>query len=163
MNPVPVDKLLADAGLLLAAIGAVVGGLWTLVRWVTEFRLQGAQKRADLFRKMRAEFYGNANFNEIRRQLERDDPALATRDLEHKRAYLVFFEEIALLRNSGLLDDDLARYMFGYYAVKCLRSEHFWVRLRKSRKFWGVFISFAETMQQCLHEQQEVADHALHF
>ena len=58
--------------------------------------------------------------------LEARDPALADMDFVGKRDFLGFFEEIALARNSGLINDDVVHYMFGYYAMMCYDSGPFW-------------------------------------
>jgi hypothetical protein len=82
--------------------------------------------------------------------LENDSKKLATIGFEEKRAYLTFFEELALLHNSGLIRADVIYYMFGYYAVKCLDSENFWSDIKKSELYWGIFLCFARQMKSRL-------------
>jgi hypothetical protein len=82
---------------------------------------------------------------------------------EEKRAYLTFFEEIAVLKNSRLINGDLAYYMFGYYATKCLESESFWSGMNKNDIFWNAFLRFATDMQTRLRSNGEVVEHAIEF
>jgi hypothetical protein len=36
--------------------------------------------------------------------------------------------------------------MFGYYAIRCWKSEAFWVGLDRESPYWGLFRSFAVEM-----------------
>lgn len=140
----------------LVILVGLVAALWGLYKGVIEFRLQGAQKRAEIFLKKQAEYFGNKAFNEIRTLLESNSEALRTVSVEDKRAYLTFFEEVAILRNSKLLNDNLAFYMYGYYAAVCLQSENFWSNIRKDKAYWTVFLSFAESMRDRIAKDREV-------
>lgn len=147
----------------LAAIIGLLAAIWGLYKGFIEFQLQGTQKRADMFLKKQGEYFNNASFNEIRGLLEFDDEKLKHLGFEQKRAYLTFFEEIAVLKNSQLIDPDLAYYMFGYYATRCLESEHFWSNINKQDIFWNVFLRFATDMQNRLRSQREVITHEVRF
>lgn len=147
---------------IATAVG-LLAAVWGLDKGVFEFALQGKQKRAEIFLKKQGEYFGNKSFNEIRGLLEHDGPKLATIGIEEKRAYLTFFEEIAVLRNSRLINGDLTYYMFGYYATKCLESENFWSNILKEDIFWNVFLRFATEMQTRLRKDGEVIAHAIEF
>lgn len=143
----------------IGVLVGVIAGLWGLYKGVLEFNLQGKQKRAEIFLKKQAEYFGNKSFNEVRSLVERDDPSLANYSFEDKRAYLTFFEEIAVLRNSGLINSSLAYYMFGYYATRCLESDYFWANMNRNDLFWNVFSQFAKEMQTRLRKNNEVVSH----
>jgi hypothetical protein len=147
----------------LAAILGVIAAIWGLYKGVIEFSLQGAQKRAEIFLKKQSEYFSNKSFNEIRTLLENDDEKLKEILIEEKRAYLTFFEEVAVLRNTGLIKPDLAYYMYGYYATKCLESANFWSNVNKDKLFWNVFIKFAEEMQSRLRQNKEIISHDIQF
>ena len=147
----------------ISVVVGLVAALWGLYKGFVEFALQGKQKRAEMFLKKQGEFFGNKSFTIIRRLLEKDDPELKNTEFEEKRAYLTFFEEIALLKNSGLINGDLTYYMFGYYATKCFESENFWSNLNKKDLFWNVFLRFAEEMQSRLRSNKEVVPHVIEF
>ena len=62
------------------------------------------------------------------------------------RSFLRYFEEIALMVNSGLLRKDVAHYMFGYYAIRCWESDYFWTHLNRQGPYWALFREFAGEM-----------------
>src|ERR1043166_6047674 len=106
---------------LAAIVGAAIA-LATLIKGVIEYTEQGAQKRVDRFLEMRRRFKENQTFTSICALLEHDDEALRDVAFHAKRDFLGFFEEVALLVNSGLIRPQVAHYMFGYYALKCWES-----------------------------------------
>lgn len=147
----------------IATILGTIAAFWGLYKGVLEFSLQGAQKRAEIFLKKHNEYFSNKSFNEIRTLLEKDNEELRAIGIEEKRAYLTFFEEVAVLKNTGLIKPDLAYYMYGYYATKCLESTHFWSNIHKKEIFWNVFIRFATEMQNRLREKKEITRHDIKF
>ena len=68
-------------------------------------------------------------------------------DLDEKRRILGFYEEFAILINSGLLDKKSAFYMFGYYAVKCAKLEILKSYMKGEEKYWKVFTLFVKEME----------------
>lgn len=147
----------------IAAIIGLIAALWGLYRGFLEFALQGKQKRAEMFLKKQGEYFNNPSFNQLRGLIELDDPSLRDIPFEEKRAYLTFFEEIAVLKNTRLISDDLAYYMFGYYATTCLESTNFWSNINKQDIFWNVFLTFATDMQTRLRLGNEVVAHNIEF
>ena len=129
-------------------IGAVVG-LLDFAKGLIEYQLQGTQRRADIFLKRRAEYFENESFATIRVLLE-EDGSQKLRDIsfEERRAYLTFFEEVALLWKSKLIRDDIAYYMFGYYAVRCREAKDFWFDINAPEVHWSIFLEFANTMKR---------------
>jgi hypothetical protein len=75
--------------------------LVTLVKGFIEFTAQGAQKRVEQFASMRKRFKDDTGFKEICDLLETDHPKLREVPFKDKRDFLGFFEEIALMLNSG--------------------------------------------------------------
>src|SRR6218665_2888823 len=147
----------------MASVVGLIAALWGLYKGFVEFSLQGKQKRAEIFLKKQGEYFGNKTFNELRALIERDEIQLKDVNFEDKRAYLTFFEEIAVLKNSQLINADLAYYMFGYYATRCLESENFWSNINKQDIFWNVFLRFAMEMQARLRSGREVITHQIEF
>ncbi len=147
----------------IVAISGVIISILGLYKGLIEYILQGKQKRAEIFLKKQGEYFGNKSFNEIRGFLENDDPQLKGIEFEEKRAYLTFFEEIAVLKNSALIKDDLTYYMFGYYATTCLESKNFWSNINKQDIFWHVFLHFATDMQLRLRSNGEIVKHKIQF
>lgn len=136
-------NLVTAIGTLLAAAVA----LGTAIFGVYEYRRQGKQKRAEHFLHLRERFKKDVRFKEIILLLEKDDPKIREIPKEHKRDYLGFFEEIALMVNSRLIQPTVAQYMFGFYAIICRDSEHFWLDFEAKHEYWRVFHSFCDKMK----------------
>ena len=141
----------------ITTLVGVAIALFTLIKGIVEFVKQGTQKRAEQFVEMRKRFKENEIFREISALLENDNPKLAFEPYKNKRDYLGFFEEIALMVNSGLIKGEVAYYMFGYYAIKCWKSDNFWKIKSKNGKsqyinresqYWILFKKFVEKMMQ---------------
>ena len=130
-----------------AAIGATVVALGTLIKALLEYSRQGAQKRAETFVAMGARFEKDARFASICDLLETDDAELALVPYGEKRDFLAFFEEIALMMNSGLISRPVAHYMFGYYAIHCADSKHFWKNVNRGSAYWALFNHFVDEMK----------------
>lgn len=79
-----------------------------------------------------------------------EDPQSVLREYspDEKRNFLGFFEEIALLSNSGLIRKEVAHYMFGYYAIRCWQSKNFWYNMERDSPYWFLFRKFAIDMQE---------------
>lgn len=72
--------------------------------------------------------------------------AVPSRD---KFLFLGAFEELALVMRSRLVSLEVTHYMYGYYAIQCLRSEGFWrgrAAPAKKSSYWMLFNEFAEEM-----------------
>jgi hypothetical protein len=58
------------------------------------------------------------------------------------------FEEVALMLNSGIIRPAVAHYMFGYYAIRCGRSTHFWNSVNRHASYWALFNDFVARMER---------------
>jgi hypothetical protein len=136
----------------LATIVGVIIALFAFIKGVLEYAKQGAQKRAEQFLEMRNRFKKNESFRDICALLEHDDPKLQDIEFKEKRDFLGFFEELALVVNSGLIRREIAHYMFGYYAIKCWRSENFWInaksKINRDSIYWALFKDFVDKMNK---------------
>ena len=129
-----------------AALGALVA-LLTLIKGVYEYAKQGAQKRAAQFVEMRRRFKENDTFKEIASFIEDNDPKLSSMPFKDKREYLGFFEEVALMVNSGLIKPEVAHYMFGYYAIRCWENDAFCGDVNRDSLYWSLFKEFVAKMK----------------
>jgi len=136
---------LDDARNIATIVGVFVGAL-ALLKGFHEYTQQGRQKRAEHFIAMRSRFKANPAFIELCDFLEDDDIRLAEMPFKKKRDFLGFFEEIAIMCNSGLLHLGIAHYMFGYYVIDCWKSEHFWKGLDREANYISLFKDFALQM-----------------
>jgi hypothetical protein len=131
----------------LATIIGVAIAASTLIKAFLEYRNQGIQKRVERFLEMRKRLDENAQFKEICNLLEDKDPRLAEIPFKEKRDLLGFYEEIAIMLNSGIIRREVAHYMFGYYAIRCWESGDFWRNVRRESPYWAVFKNFALEMK----------------
>ena len=139
---------LKDSLTLIISGAAVIVGLVTLIKGVVEFHKSTITKRLELFLEMRTRLRKDRDFIKICELLETDDPELREVPLVQKDRFTGFFEELAIMRNSGLMTDELALYMFGYYAIRCADSANYWYGLNKKQVLWSLFFDFASDMKQ---------------
>ena len=131
----------------LALIFGVAIALATLTQGVIEYIRQGMQKRAELFREMRNRLQDNDRLRELIEMLTIDDPKLAEVPYRDKQEFIGYYEEVAILLNSGLIKRYVAHYMFSYYAVRCWESKHFWCNLNRNATYWSLFRKFVKDMK----------------
>jgi len=132
----------------LAIILGVVLSIITFTKGVTEYSKQGIEKRANLFMELEEKFFNNASFVEICELLDSNETNLASINYKNKIEFVAFFEHIALLVNSGLLNLKLVSYVYGYYIVKCCESDHFWSEdLDRKSEYWMLFFALAEDVK----------------
>ena len=131
----------------IGAAGVTVATI-TAIKALIEFRKQGITKRAEMFLQMRSRLREDPSFKHICQLLETDDKKLREVSMIEKDRFLGFFEELALIKKSGFINDDVTLYMFGYFAVKCLESKNFWYNLNKPHDLWVVFMEFAQQMKE---------------
>ncbi|MET0752472.1 MAG: hypothetical protein ABWZ66_03830 [Pyrinomonadaceae bacterium] len=146
-------------------IATIVGGvvaLFALIKGVYEYVKQGSQKRAEQFFEMRNRFKDNDSFKEIADLTESDNSKLKDIPFKEKREYLGFMEEVAIAVNSELIKPEIAHYMFGYYAIKCWKSQNFWSGVNRDSIYWIVFKNFVEKMQG-IEENFEYDEKKLRF
>lgn len=135
---------------LIKIIGTIIGSaiaLVTVTKGVLEYGRQGALRRAEYFRELRTRFKDREEFERLRSILsEGDEDALAEIPFSEKKEFLSFLEEVALAVNSKLLNEDVAHYMFGYYAAKIHESKNFWKSVSKNHWSWKISVEFCERM-----------------
>lgn len=90
---------------------------------------------------------GNPRFVNLCELLETDSPALRTVPLLDKDNFIGFFEELTLLWNSMVFNDEIVYYMFGYYALRCHKSENFWSDLNRNQIQWAHFNDFVKRLE----------------
>lgn len=121
--------------------------LVTFIKAIFEYRLQGRQKRAELYQTFELKF-DEENIKEITELLENDDPAIINVPIIDRYYFIGLYEEIALAVNSRLVNKNVAHYMFGYFAIKCWNNADFWQDLNRDSYYWSVFRRFANQMKE---------------
>ena len=136
-------------------IATIVGlaGLGTFIKAIIEYRLQGRQKRAELFDKYKSVLKSDQRIIQVAQYLENDDPSLANIPLLDRYYFLGFYEQLAITVNSKLIKKDVAHYMFSYFALRCWESNNFWIGINKNSYYWSVFKNYVRIMQKIEHRQ----------
>ena len=131
----------------LAGVIGVAVAVVTLAKGIVEYGRQGSQKRAEYFAELRTRLKASDSFKELSALIEVDNPKLESIPFKDKRDFLGFFEEVALMRNSRLISNEVAHYMFGYYAIRCWDSRHFWSGVNRESLYWTLFREFVDEMR----------------
>jgi hypothetical protein len=134
---------LKDIAVMVGALVAIA----TFVKAIAEFTRQGAQKRAELFKELRHYFRDNEQFLIIMEMLASNNSQLANLPYKDKADFIGFYEEIAILMNSRLIEKHIAHYMFSYYAIRCWENEYFWAGLNRNAAYWELFKHFVKDMK----------------
>jgi hypothetical protein len=128
---------------------------------VFSYSRQNALRRFEEFYKMREFRLSNEDITEVIKCLQGGDLArLEALEKGKKYRLLSFYEEIALMHESGLIRTSVAHYMFGYTCVRCLESQEFWKNIGedKSSYYWSLYFKFANLMKRI--EREELGKHA---
>jgi hypothetical protein len=124
-------------------------GLLAAAKGLIEYSEQNAQRRLQLFQDLRRRFEEKPAMQKMRAAIEAQGPnqlrAIAKND---KVDFAAFYEDVALMMNSGLIRPEVAHYWFGFYAVSADEDDAFWSDLNKELPYWRVFRQFARTMRQ---------------
>lgn len=137
-----------DTKQICLIIGTIVTS-GTLIKALFEYRMNNVQRRAEHFFRLREEFNRAGRFTDLFELLEQDSAPLSTLSVSRKYDLLGFYEDIALNINSGLLNPQVAHYMFSYFALKCWDSHNFWSNLNRDSLYWSLFANFVKRMKEC--------------
>lgn len=137
MSPHEIVDLIQDVSIAATAIGLLMGYL--------EYLRQGRQRRAEKYFELVRQF---AQFDDILDQLRTDSPRLKKLKPAQRERFLGFYEDLALLVHSGLIQEHLAFYAFGYWLDKVWESKHFWEDERnKEDSYWFLLRQLRFRMQ----------------
>lgn len=141
-------------------IGVAITAL-ALSKAVIEYRDQGKQSRMEQFQAMRKRLKENDAFKAILTNVDicvSDPESAAGKDAARfledpklwgdKRDLMGFFEEIAIMTDSGMISRDLAHYFFGYYAIECSECPAFIGDLNEESNYWAIFWHFTRQMKE---------------
>lgn len=136
------------------ALMTLIVGVVTAIKGVAEFRRDNSLKRIEKFEAMRKRYDTEEKIQRVNlalnlKQRPGKDSASAVKNLEFgdKIAFMVFFEDIALLNNAGVLSDEVTFYVFGWDALLAYETIEFWDEgLSKDDPYWALFKAFCEKM-----------------
>ncbi len=142
--------------LIIAGV-AVIVALGTLGQACAEYLRVGRQSRAEMFFELRRRLKEDplGRIAELVDLAGQDDAigakargSLAKLSLREKRDYVGLFEEVGLMLEWGLVDREVAHYMFGYYAILCAESTAFWSgNINRWSEYWYRFEDFYREMK----------------
>ncbi|HSS42222.1 MAG TPA: MoaD/ThiS family protein [Solirubrobacterales bacterium] len=143
--------------LVIAAVGAVIA-LGSLVQASFEYVKRGRMERMQVFFDLRrrlkepelgriAELIDEARTSSDEEKSRTAERRLADISLRKKRDYLGLFEEVGLAMEKGLIEPEIAHYMFGYYALHCVGCDAFWIDVGRWNPYWDRFYEFCERME----------------
>jgi AAA15 family ATPase/GTPase len=136
-----------------AGITAIVGAIAlivTVIRAVLEYSKQNHLARFEKYAELSKDWYGDKDIQEIIVLLG-DDPngRLAKIHISKKEAFVGYYEEIALMLESGILKKQIAYYMFGYHTILCYENGNFWTKeMDLNDRYWTLFRRFAKLMKK---------------
>jgi hypothetical protein len=131
-------------------ITGVIVSFTLLLLALVQYRKAEKQKSAEHFFKLRDKYNTDATFVKIREIIDSpDNRDISSREIniDDKRKFLGFYEEIAIMVKSGLIKEELAFYMFGYYAVRCNKMDAFTSYINEDKEYWEIFSEFAAKMK----------------
>jgi hypothetical protein len=146
------------AQVLTSILTLVVGivGLYKVYQELRRLREQRAKevadretaaslKRTEFFLTQHRRLFDDADLSKVLSMVDADSDELIEEDMwNKKRKFLTFFEEIALLIDSGQIGSEASYYMFGHYAQCAREGRNFRVGLDMSPAHWNLFFKFAE-------------------
>ncbi len=140
---------IARNGQGISAIVAGVALIWAVCQALYGYSKQNRLARFEKYSALSQGWSDDENIREIKSLIEKDpERKLLTLDYEKKEEYVAVFEEIALMLESGIIREQVAYYMFGYYTISCYESEDFWAGMDKDSHYWSLFFRFARKMKK---------------
>lgn len=156
-----VEMIVTGAGLSIALITLVIG--------VLEYRKKTMLERIQLYLKMRDYYARDENLKNVCSALGGGENEISSLTYQERRQFLGTIESIALMVNSKVMNDYVAMYMFGYYAITAWESDAFWDLgdLDREHPMWVLFNDFARKSKHLRADFEKkpafLAKQKLHF
>jgi hypothetical protein len=134
----------------ITAIVGIIALIVTVIRAALDYSKQNLLARFEKYEELSKDWSDDKEIQEIIVLLD-DDPQgkLATIHPSKKEAFVGYYEEIALMLESGLLKKRIAYYMFGYHTIRCYENKNFWTDdMEFESPYWSLFRRFAEQMKR---------------
>ncbi|NLL27853.1 MAG: hypothetical protein GX259_03580 [Bacteroidales bacterium] len=140
----------------IAISGTSVVAIFTLIKGYSEYKLTTKQRRIELYEIYRRKLKEDETIRSVVDALENDNGNIVEISRIDKYMFLGFYEDIALLMNTGLIKPEIAHYMFGYYAMRCWENESFWNDINRNSHYWRVFREFVEKMKDLENSKKTI-------
>lgn len=138
-------------------ISIIVGGVIAFITLWQGMLQYGRQLRfikVNQFIDMRRRFLEDQSFRRILSLVWEGSPAVAAEPVLERRNLAGFFEELALMMNSGVLKPEVIYYMYGNSALKLDECKGFWHGLDRDSPYWKVFHEFIADLRR--YEKNEL-------
>jgi hypothetical protein len=146
---------------IIATVVTVPGALFAAYKTYQEIKKGRVQREKDQQLK-RTEFtlaqhrrlFDDPTLYSVLSLIDGDDPKLKDAAMwDAKRKFITFFEEIELLVSSGNISENVAYYMFGYYAKRALEGDNFKIGIELRPEYWGLFFKFTADADEYLKKE----------
>lgn len=105
--------------------------------------------RTEFFLQQHRRLFDDEDLTDVLSKIDNDDVDLAAPGMhDKKRKFLAYLEEMALLTQSGQINQEVAMYMFGYYARAALEGSNFAIGIRMDESNWGLLFKFKREADQ---------------
>lgn len=159
-------NLMSEWAVYWQALGVVVGalvgvvGLYKIYQELKRINEQRAKeladkdisaklKRTEFFLNQHRRLFDNPELYSVLCLIDSDSEKLRPEEMwDKKRKFLTFIEEIALLVDSDQINENVAYYMFGYYARCAKEGINFGEGIDLAQEYWGLFYKFSAAAEE---------------
>jgi hypothetical protein len=134
----------------ITAIVGMIALIVTVFRALYEYSKQNRLARFEKYENLSKGWSEDKDIQEMIVLLDNDpEGKLVNIPSSKKEAFVGFYEEIALMLESGILKQQIAYYMFGYHTIRCYESKDFWTKdMDLEGPYWTLFRRFAKQMKK---------------
>jgi hypothetical protein len=149
-------------------LGVKIIGVISILFGIYQFKKKRELQALEMFIKYREKLKTNESINKIVRHVQdcESDSTLQNQIIERDITkydfyyFLGYYEEIAILYKSKLLNKQIANDMFAYYALKIASNEYYWKTFNedyKNERDWKNFNFFIDEMTKirCSEEHKK--------
>jgi hypothetical protein len=122
-------------------LSTMIIALFTLIYGINQYRLKSALERFEKYQSM-TEPYESADILRVRDHI--GQPGIETVANTDRHAFMAFFEQLALMKQSQLIQENIIYYTWGYDLKLAYQDDRFWNSIDKNDKYWRLFNVLAE-------------------
>jgi hypothetical protein len=131
-----------------AGISALVA-VGVFAKSIYEYTRQNRLRRFEKYQDIAGQWDENKDVQAVRLLIDSQEyRKLAETSPDTRQNFIHCYEDLALMRENGLISERVAFYMFGFYAIRAYESEEFWKDLKKNDPFYTLFCRFSARMQE---------------
>jgi hypothetical protein len=139
-----VSALVGVASFLLAIVGAYIA-YRSYQQRTAEIASKNKLDRFNNYLIANTYFENDKNINAVRDAAESGNWSTVTKD--HRYYFMAFYEQVALMMQSGLISEDAAFYIYGFELMRAYEDPEFWHNNDpKDDKYWELLRHLYERM-----------------